>query len=335
MRDGGWICAGWPAEYGGRGLSALQVAAMAQVFHEERVPRITRGLAEALVGPAIIAHGTPEQKARFLPRIVSGEDSYCQGFSEPEAGSDLASLRTRGVVAGDRIHVTGQKIWTSDSASANMIFVLCRTDPDAPKHRGISYVLLPLHDNGIEIRPLRQMNGGSDFAEVFLDDAQAPLFNVIGGINNGWPVAMTVLANERGAAEAVGYTSYEVRFWDLVRVARARGLDRDQVMRRRLAEAYAQIGIMRYSGLRSLADMKASRLDGPQASIGKLSTTEFNKRFCELALDVLGPEAMLHSADSSYWLEWLFTSRAMTIAGGSSEIQRNIISERVLGLPRG
>jgi alkylation response protein AidB-like acyl-CoA dehydrogenase len=304
-------------------------------FATARVPRVTRGLAEALVAPAIIVHGTSEQKSYFLPRILTGEDRYCQGFSEPDAGSDLAGLRTRGVVDGNEVLVTGQKVWTSDSAAANMVFVLCRTDLDAPKHRGISYVLMPLRDNNIDIVPLRQLNGGADFAQVFFNGARAPLFNVIGGLNNGWRVAMTTLGNERGGA-AVGHLGFEQQFWRLVELARGNGRAADPLVRQRLAWSYERIDIMRFSAMRMLASMADGRDPGPTGSLSKLFSSEFNRKFMELALQVLGAEATTPEEGSSagFWYEAFLVSRAMTIAGGASEIQRNILGERVLGLPK-
>ena len=195
------MCVSWPEEYGGRGLTGIEVAVMNEEFARAGVPRVTRGMGEWLVGPSIIVHGSEEQKAKFLPRIISGKDRYCQGFSEPDAGSDLAGLKTRGVVDGEEIVITGQKVWTSGAQMANMMFCLCRTDPDAPKHQGISYVLLPMktadgESNGIELRPLRQITGNSGFTETFLTEARAPLSNVIGGLNNGWRVTMTTPSPE-------------------------------------------------------------------------------------------------------------------------------------------
>jgi alkylation response protein AidB-like acyl-CoA dehydrogenase len=335
LLEGGWICAAWPKEYGGRGLSALEIAVLAKTFHDAGVPRVTRGLAEALVGPALIAHATEEQKRYFLPRIVSGVDSYCQGFSEPDAGSDLASLRTLGVVDGDDIVITGQKVWTSDSEAANMVFVLCRTDPDAPKHRGISYVLVPLADNNIEVRPLRQLNGGADFAEVYFTGARAPMFNLIGGLNNGWNVAMTVLVNERGGGAAIGHTGPLGQFWEVVDLVRKRGLENDVRVRQHLAWAFTKVEIMRFNGLRTLASLSQGSEPGPEGSMGKLAMTEFNRTFLELVLEILGADATIRDSDEVIrWVETFYMSRAMTIAGGASEIQRNIIGERLLGLPR-
>src|SRR5215471_9373032 len=200
LADARLICPQWPEEFGGQALDAVRVAVLNEEFYRARVPRVLRGMGEALVGPAIIVHGTPEQKAHFLPRILSGEDVYCQGFSEPDHGSDLAGVQTRAEVDGEEVVITGQKVWTSGAASATMMFVLARSDPGAEKHAGLSYVLIPFRDPGVEYRPIRQLTGGAEFCEDFIDGVRVPLFNVIGGLNNGWKVAMTTLGHERGGA---------------------------------------------------------------------------------------------------------------------------------------
>jgi len=338
MLGAGLICPQWPNEVGGRGLGAVEMAIFHEELHRAGVPRITRGMGEALVGPSIIIHGSPEQQAWFLPRIIAGSDRYCQGFSEPGRGSDLAGVETIGVIDGDEIVITGQKVWTSGATRANMIFVLCRTNAGAPKHRGLSYVLVPMIDNQVEIRPIRQLSGKSAFCEEFLDGARAPLFNVIGGIDNGWRVAMTTLGNERGGRATVAHLSYERELWDLVETARKNGRDDDPLIRQRLAWAYSQVQLMRFSGLRMLAGLLKQKEPGPEASITKLFWSEYHRSFGELALDVLGTSALAGddaSRDSlGRWHEVFLLSRGGTIYSGTSEIQRNIIAERALGLPR-
>ena len=335
----GLVCPQWPAEVGGRGLSAIEMAILNEELALAGMPRVNRGMGESLVGPSIIVHGSDEQKARFLPRIVAGEDRYCQGFSEPNSGSDLASLQCRGVVEGDELVITGQKVWTSGADAANMIFCLCRTDPEAPKHRGISYALVPMEGNGVTIRPLKQMSGAAGFFEVFLDGARAPLFNVIGGVNNGWRVAMTTLGNERGGSATTQHLRFEREFWALVAEARERGRDRDPLVRQQLAWAYSHVEIMRYQGLRTLAGLAARREPGPEASINKLFWSEYHRRLGEIAMDVLGPESLVRPEGDGYatnrWQAAFLGSRAGTIYAGSSEIQRNIVGERALGLPKG
>ena len=223
LSDNKYMCVSWPKEYGGRGLSGLEVAVMNEEFARANVPRITRGMGEWLVGPSIIVWGTEEQKKRFLPRIIDGTDRYCQGFSEPDAGSDLAALKTRGVIDGEEVVITGQKVWTSGATEANMMFCLCRTDFDVPKHQGISYVLLPMfHDdkssNGIELRPIQQPHGASHFTETFLTESRAPVANIIGGMNNGWRVTMTTLGNERGGNATTQHVEFTRQFWDGVKL---------------------------------------------------------------------------------------------------------------------
>jgi alkylation response protein AidB-like acyl-CoA dehydrogenase len=334
----GLICPQWPADVGGRGFTAIQMAILNEELAGGGMPRVNRGMGESLVGPSIIVHGTGEQKAHFLHRIVTGDDRYCQGFSEPNSGSDLASLQCRGTVEGDEIVITGQKVWTSGADAANMIFCLCRTDPAAPKHRGISYALVPMTDNGVTIRPLKQMSGASGFFEVFLDGARAPLFNVIGGLNNGWRVAMTTLGNERGGSATTQHLRFEREFWELVATARARGKDQDPLVRQQLAWAYSHVEIMRYQGLRTLAGLAAKREPGPEASINKLFWSEYHRRLGEIAMEILGPEALVRPEGDGYatnrWQAAFLGSRAGTIYAGSSEIQRNIVGERALGLPR-
>jgi alkylation response protein AidB-like acyl-CoA dehydrogenase len=295
-------------------------------------------MGEGLVGPSLIGHGSEEQKARFLPRIISNEDVYCQGFSEPGHGSDLAGVETRGVIDGDQIVITGQKVWTSGATEANMIFVLCRTDPAAPKHRGLTYVLVRLADNGFTIRPIRQISGATGFCEVFIDGARAPVSDIIGGVNNGWRVAMTTLTNERGAGATVQYLPYEQQFWELVELARERGRDRDAGIRQQLAWAYTQMQIMRFAGQRTMGELISHRPPGLHAMTGKLFWSEYNKRLGEIAMELAGPDALLRPAGDGYsltpWQELFLHSRAGTIYAGTSEIQRNIISERGLGLPK-
>src|SRR3954468_6416247 len=296
LRDGGFMCVSWPKEYGGRGLTGLEVAVMNDEFARAGVPRITRGMGEWLVGPSIIVWGTDEQKAHFLPRIIDGTDRYCQGFSEPDAGSDLASLKTRGIVDGEEVVITGQKVWTSGATAANMMFCLCRTDPDAPKHKGISYVLTPMFredgsSNGFELRPIKQLTGQSHFTETFITEARAPVFNVIGGLHNGWRVTMTTLGNERGGNATTQHVRFQKEFWDLVDEARKRGRTDEPVLRQELAWAYSHVEIMRIAGLRTLSEVMARKEPGPGASINKMFWSEYAQRFAEIALDVLGMEA--------------------------------------------
>ena len=333
------ICPQWPEEHGGQGLDAVRLAVLNEEFYRAGVPRVYRGMGEALVGPSVLVHGTPEQRAHFLPRIVSGEDVYCQGFSEPGHGSDLAGVETRGVVDGDEISVTGQKVWTSGASRANMMFALVRTDPDAEKHAGLSYVLIPFTGPGVEYRPIRQMSGADEFCEDFLDGVRAPLFNVIGGLGNGWRVAMTTLGHERGGMATVQHLGYEREFWELVDTARKYGRGTDPLVRQQLAWAYTGVQLMRFSGLRTLAEVAEGRAPGPEASVAKLFWSEYHKRLGEIAVNIVGADALLRPEGPGYpttaWQNVFLASRAGTIYSGTSEIQRNIIGERALGLPKG
>ena len=340
LRDAGYLCVSWPKEYGGRGLTGIEVAVMNEEFARAGVPRVTMAMGEGLVGPAIILHGSAEQKSYFLPRIISGDDVYCQGFSEPDSGSDLASMKTRGIVDGEEIVVTGQKVWTSGFSLANMMFCLCRTDPDVPKHQGISYVLIPLRredgtPNGIEFRPLKQLTGESHFAESFLTEARAPVFNIIGGLNHGWKTAMTTLGNERGGSATTQHVQFRAEALRLIAEARRRGKADDPRVRQQLAWAWTHVEIMRFRGLQILSVLSESRDPGPSGSIHKIFWSEYQRRMAEIALDIVGPDAMIKKDDRwGQWQRTFLTSRSHTIWGGTAEVQRNIVGEKVLGLPK-
>jgi alkylation response protein AidB-like acyl-CoA dehydrogenase len=333
-----WICPQWPERFGGRGLGPVENAIFSEECGRAGVPRVRRGFGESMVGPSIMVHGTPEQQDHFLPRIITAEDVYCQGFSEPEQGSDLGGVQTRAVIDDGEVVVTGQKVWTSGFYRANMIFVLCRTDPAAPKHKGLSYVLLPFLDNNIDARPLRQLTGSAEFGEEFIDGARAPLFNVIGGLNNGWRVAMTTLGHERGGSATIAHLKYRRQLTALTELAREVGRDRDPAVRQELAWAHTHVEIMRYQGLRLMAQLAEGREPGPEASISKLFWSEYERRVGEIAVDLLGAGALVRPEGDGYqvglWQGVFLASRAGTIFSGTSEIQRNIIAERALGLPR-
>jgi alkylation response protein AidB-like acyl-CoA dehydrogenase len=332
------ICPQWPEEFGGQAMDGVRLAVLNEEFHAAGVPRVRRGMGESLVGPSIIVHGTPEQRSHFLPRIISGEDVYCQGFSEPDHGSDLAGVQTRAEVDGDEVVITGTKVWTSGAARANMMFALCRSDPSAPKHAGLSYVLFPFAEPGVRYRPIRQMSGASEFCEDFIDGVRVPLFNVIGGLNNGWKVAMTTLGHERGGAATVQHLGFEREFWELVETARKNGKDADPLVRHQLAWAYTGVQVMRFTGLRTLAEVAEGRPPGPEASVNKLMWSEYHKRLGEIAIGIVGTDALVRPDGRGYpttqWQNVFLSSRAGTIYSGTSEIQRNIVGERALGLPK-
>jgi alkylation response protein AidB-like acyl-CoA dehydrogenase len=345
LAEHGFMCVSWPKEFGGRGLTGIEVAVLNEEFARMKVPRVTRGMGEWLVGPSIIVWGTDEQKAKFLPRIIDGTDRYCQGFSEPDAGSDLASLKTRGVIDGEEIVITGQKVWTSGAQMANMMFCLCRTDPDVPKHQGISYVLLPMFtedgsSNGIELRPIKQITGGAGFTETFLTEARAPVANAIGGLNNGWKVTMTTLGNERGGNATTQHVRFTKEFWDLVTEAQKRGRADDPSLRQDLAKAFTNVEIMRYNGLRALSEVVAQKEPGPASALNKMFWSEHQRRLGEVALDVLGMDATVFESSQGdgyhpdRWQSLFLQSRSGTIWGGTAQVQRNIVGEKVLGLPK-
>jgi alkylation response protein AidB-like acyl-CoA dehydrogenase len=335
LADGGWTCLGWPTEYGGRGASMAEQV----IFNEEYTRALAPGrvsiLGEGLIGPTLIHYGSEAQKQRFLPPIVAGTELWCQGYSEPDAGSDLANVKTRAVLDGDSWVITGQKVWTSLAHQSDWCFVVCRTDPASKRHAGLSYLLVPMDQPGIEIRPIMQITRTGEFNEVFFDGATTHVDNVVGGVGNGWKVALATLSYERGVA-LLGHQLGFVRELDhLIAVAQANGRSRDPVIRQRLARAHAELTIMRYNTLRSL-----SGVDGPvappEASIAKLYWASWHQKLGELAIDVLGAHATIISAapyELGDFQRSFLNSRAETIYGGSHEIQRNIIGERVLGLP--
>ncbi|MEV8546435.1 acyl-CoA dehydrogenase family protein [Streptomyces sp. NPDC051572] len=337
------VCPSWPREYGGRGWQAPEMTVLDEEFYRAGLPRVDRVQGESMVGPSVILHGTPEQKAHFLPLIISGEHRYCQGFSEPGAGSDLASATTRGEVVGDEVVITGQKVWTSRFATANMIFVLCRTDRTAAKHRGLSYVIVPFTpgDNGIDVRPIRQMTGAREFAEVFFDGTRALLTGVIGGLGNGWGVVRSTLAFERaaaGRATTMLVLARERELQALMALARANGRNRDPLVRQQLAWAYTQVRLLRAMWERTIGEVTAGREPGPQLSVWKLFWSEYHLRLAAIALDIAGPDALVRPSGPGYpvdaWQDTFLLAHSGTIYAGTSEVQRNIIGENVLGLPR-
>lgn len=338
LREERLICPAWPQAYGGQALGAAELAVLNEEFYLAGVPRVQRGMGETLLGPAVIVHGTEEQRQRFLPGIIAGTDRYCQGFSEPDHGSDLAGVQTSAMVDGDELVINGSKVWTSGAHRANYMFLLCRTDPSAPRHKGLTYVIVPMQDNNIELQPIRQITGSSEFCQEYFHDARAPLANVIGEVGEGWRVAMTTLGNERGSRVTLQHLMFQQELDNLLELAKNKGLQADPVIRQRLAQAFSEVQIMRFSGLRLLAAMAAARPPGPEASLSKLQYSEYHRRFGELAADLRGAESMLRPDGPGYqvddWLHLFLSTRAGTIYAGSSEIQRNIIAERVLGLPR-
>ncbi|WP_037367596.1 acyl-CoA dehydrogenase family protein [Amycolatopsis orientalis] len=331
----GWTCLGWPVEYGGRGLSLLRQV----IFHEEyarsNAPARVNHLGEELLGPTLIAHGTDEQRRRFLPGIVGVTQLWCQGYSEPGAGSDLAGVRTRARLEGGEWVIDGQKIWTSLAQHAQWCFAVVRTEPGSRRHAGLSYVLVPMDQPGVEVRPIRQLTGTSEFNEVFFDGARTEESLVVGAPGDGWRVAMATLGFERGVSTIGQQVGFARELAGVVAAARANGRYDDPVVRDRLARAAVGLEVLRVHALRTLSAYEAGSR-GPEASVSKLLWARWHRELGELAMEVRGGSAL--TTNGSYDLDaqqtlFLF-SRADTIYGGSDEIQRNIIAERVLGLPR-
>lgn len=338
----GWTCVGWPEEHGGRGLSLDQQV----IFHEEYAragaPARVNHLGEELLGPTLIAFGTPEQQARFLPRIRAVEELWCQGYSEPGAGSDLANVQTRARRDGDTWVIDGQKVWTSNAHFSDWIFVLARTEEGSQRHHGLSFLLVPLDQEGVDVRPIEQLTGGSEFNEVFFDGARTDVDLVVGEPGAGWGVAMGLLGFERGVSVLGQMVGFRRELDALVALARENGAIDDPVLRDRLAGAKVGLEVMRLNALRGLSAVTGgddSAAGGGAASIAKLVWARWHQRLGELAMDVLGPAGLLARPDGTAyelteWQRLYLFSRADTIYGGSDEVQRNILAERVLGLPR-
>jgi alkylation response protein AidB-like acyl-CoA dehydrogenase len=330
-----WTCIGWPVEYGGRGASIAHQVIFNEEYVKAKAPGRVSILGEGLIGPTIIHYGTDAQKERFLPPIVAGEELWCQGYSEPNAGSDLANVQTKAVLDGNEWVVTGQKVWTSLAHQSDWCFVVCRTDPGSVRHRGLSYLLVPMDQPGIEVRPITQLTRTSEFNEVFFDGARTAADNVVGDVGDGWRVALATLAFERGVGLLGHQLSFRRELDHLMTVARDNGSAREPVMRQRLARSFAELEILRYNTLRSLAGVDGP-VAPPEASISKLYWASWHQRFGELAIDVLGLDGIVTEGFpyelGDFQRTFLF-SRSETIYGGSNEIQKNIIGERVLGLP--
>jgi alkylation response protein AidB-like acyl-CoA dehydrogenase len=353
LANNGLLAVAWPTEYGGAGMSKLEQVVLVEEFARVGVPTMgyndTFGI--KMLGGTLLQWGTDAQKGYFLPRVLSGEHRWCQGFSEPGSGSDLASLSTRAVLDDGRWIISGQKLWTSRAREANWIFMLVRTDPDAPKHMGLSFLLVPMDQAGIEVRPVRALSGESEFNEVFFSDAVTPADHVVGDVNGGWTVAGTLLGLERGEEAAINPVLFRAELDRLLAMARDRGTTSDARIRQRLADAYVRCEIMRYLGLRTLTGLLRDDLSmGSPPSISKLYWSEYHQRVTNLALDVLGSHALTVDGrlplrayrtddpgapnNSGSWLGAWYNATADTIYAGTSEVQRNILAERVLGLPR-
>ena len=340
LAEHGWTGVGWPAEHGGRGLSLAQQV----IFHEEyarsNAPARVNHLGEELLGPTLIAFGTEEQQKRFLPKILAVEELWCQGYSEPGAGSDLANVATRARLDGDEWVIDGQKIWTSAAQFAQWCFVVARTTPGSSRHEGLSFLLVPMDQPGVEVRPIRQLTGGAEFNEVFFTGARTAADLVVGEVGGGWRIAMGLLGFERGVSTLAQQVGFERELGDLIALAKENGSFDDPVIRDRLAQAKVELEVMWVNAVRGLSGVVAgsdSSAGGGAASIAKLVWANWHKRLGELAMAVLGADGLTVRGapyELDRWQSLYLFSRADTIYGGSDEIQRNILAERVLGLPR-
>jgi alkylation response protein AidB-like acyl-CoA dehydrogenase len=331
LNERGWAGLSWPEQYGGSGATLFEQAIFSEELARASAPQMANTLGLAMGGPTVIGHGTDAQKDRYLAPILSAEEIWCQGFSEPQSGSDLASLKTKAVRKGDEWIVTGQKVWTTMAHQAKWCMLLARTDPDAAKHRGLTYFLMDMEQDGVEIRPLRQITGEAEFNELFIEDARIPDENIVGGENNGWSVAITTLMHERAGLAFALQVSVQVELRELMDRARETGASKDPIIRQRFAQLYAEAQVLRLNAYRGLTKLQAHGAPGPEGSLGKWHWAEVNQSLTELALDLAGPRAQL--VDEPWTYRYL-RARANSIEGGTTEILKNIVAERVLGLPR-
>lgn len=328
----GWSCVGWPKSAGGRGSTMAQQVAWNEEYVRADAPARVGVFGEGLLGPTLLAYGTDEQKQRFLEPIRLGTEMWCQGYSEPDAGSDLANVKTRAVRHGDEWVITGQKVWTSYAQWADWCFLVARTSPDQTRHRGLSYLLVPMHQAGVEVRPIRQMSGTAEFNEVFFDGARTPADLVVGGVDDGWRVALATLAFERGVGLLGDIVHFRRQLDEILAIAGGNGRGAHPVVRQRLVDSWVRLFVLRLNMLRSLAGVEETAAS-PQASIAKLFWATWHRDMGELAMDVIGTGAATDLGGCTELQRVFLFSRADTIYGGSNEIQRNIIGERVLGLP--
>ncbi|HET9181980.1 MAG TPA: acyl-CoA dehydrogenase [Candidatus Angelobacter sp.] len=344
MYEAGWAGISWPREYGGRGASLMEQVIFWQEMAQAGAPPLANVLGLGLIGPTLIAFGTEAQKKRYLSKILSAEEIWCQGFSEPNAGSDLANVSCAAELQGDHYLVNGQKVWNSYGWAADWCELVVRTDPTQAKHKGMTVLLVDMKSPGVEVRPLRQMTGETEFNEIFFHDVCVPAENVVGKVNDGWSVAMGTLMHERGTFGAGLQVMYRRNMDRLIELARTternggKAAD-DPLIRQKLAQCYAEIEIMRWNQMRAFSRISATGVPGPEGSIQKIFWSELNQRFQQIAQEMLGPFGQLEQSDplavdNGAWSYGYLRSRGNTIEAGTSEIQRNIIGHFVLGLPK-
>ncbi len=343
LHQGGWAGLTWPREFGGRGASFVEQVIFQQELGRLNLPMGCNVLGVIMTGPALMQWGTEEQKRRYLPRILSAEEIWCEGMSEPAAGSDLAALQTRATLDGDYFIVNGQKVWTTIAHRSQFCQLFVRTDPDVPKHKGMSCLLVDMKSPGVSVRPLRQITGDSEFNEIFFEDVRVPKANLLGPLNQGWQVLVSTLMHERfGIGETIGGT--EQTLAQLIEIARGAIIDGraaadDDEIRQQLAQFAIEVAAKKYNGLRALTRRLKGQLPGPESSIGKLVSTELTQRMIKFSQRLLGEFALLERrspyAPDGDWLRRILYSESMTIAGGTSPVQKNMIGERILQLPKG
>jgi len=331
LHEDDWAGVSWPKEYGGRGATLVEQAIYNEELGRAQAPSTANVLGLAMGGPTVIAHGTEEQKRRYLEPILSADEIWCQGFSEPEAGSDLASLKTRAVRDGGEWVVTGQKVWTTLAHHAKWCMLVARTDADAPRHKGLTYFLMDMEQDAVHVRPLRQITGEAEFNELFIEEARIPDENIVGGEGNGWAVAITTLMHERATLAFGLQIRVKITLRELLDEARESGAAEDPVIRDRLAQLYIESEVLRLNALRGLSAIMRTGVPGPEGSLGKWQWADVNQALTELAIELRGGRAVL---DDDRWTYRFLRARANSIEGGTTEILKNIVAERVLGLPR-
>jgi len=344
LYEGGWAAVSWPKEYGGRGATLMEQSLFWEEMARVEAPPMANSLGLGLIGPTIIAYGTDEQKKRFIPKILSAEEIWCQGFSEPNAGSDLAALQTEARLEGDHYVVNGQKVWTSYGWIGNWCELVVRTDSNVPKHKGLSVLLIDMKSPGVEVRPLKQMTGESEFNEIFFRDVRVPVANLLGKVNDGWNVAVSTLMYERGSYGARLHLIFKRAITRLIELSHKFQKDghpaaQDAITRQKLAQCYAEIEIMRWNQLRAFSRVTATGVPGPEGSIQKIFWSELNQRLQQIAQEIFGAYGQLlagdkDAVDNGIWSYGYLRTRGNTIEAGTSEVQRNIIGHFVLGLPR-
>jgi alkylation response protein AidB-like acyl-CoA dehydrogenase len=331
LYDAGWVAPNWPTEYGGRGVTLTESAIYFEELGHAHAPFPVNTLGLLLGGPTLMVWGTEQQKERYLPPILSGEEIWCQGFSEPDAGSDLASLKTRAIKDGEEWVVTGQKVWTSGAHFSKWCMLVARTDSGVPKHKGLTYFLMDMEQDAVQVRPLRQITGEAEFNELFIEQARIPDENVVGGVGNGWKVALTTLMNERAGIGFASQIRLRQLLDDLIAAATERGLLEDPLYADALAELHVRCESIRLLAWKGLTDVERYGQPGPEGSLVKWLWSDTNQRVTQLAGDILGAQALTAGTSWSYEL---LRARGNTIEGGTTEVLKNIIAERVLGLPR-